>query len=151
MDLKKIRDHARQCRECEVDYISSFCVKFYEYDSINNKPSIELYDKNIIINPENKNYKLTVNIDSLKIPFPKNGICIGIESVNTKYIKPKKTFAIIAPFIKFTKANDTEQTTSWVRYRDEIWDFKPLLNRDKKGKKIQHNSIIIDATIESTS
>lgn len=148
LNLKKIRDHTRQCRQCEVDYIASFCIKFYNYDTINNLPGSEIYNKNLIINPENKNYNLNINIDSLKIPFPINGLCIGVETVNTKYIKPRKTFALIAPFIKFTKANETKTSSSWVRYRDEDWIFKPLINRDKKGKKIQNNNLIIDLTVK---
>ena len=63
--------------------MSDFNIKFYEYDSITHLPKAEIYSKNIIVSPKNKSYKMQINLDSLNIKIPKNGICIGLEIINT--------------------------------------------------------------------
>lgn len=101
------------------DYLASYNIKFYKYDNTNKVPSDEIYHKNLIIEPENKTYKLKIDVDSLSIPFPIEGICVGIEVVNTKYKKPINRMAIIAPKINFTHT-DFEILT-WKRYRNKEW------------------------------
>lgn len=146
--LKKIKDHKKPCKLCKVDYITSYNIKFYSYDSINNKPGDEIFDKNIIIEPENRTYKLTINLDSLKIPLPKNGVCVGIETINIKYKQPKRAGAYIAPGIKFTEVSEKLDFKSWIRYRSEGWVFKSLGTRDKKGKRYKDNMLIIDLGVK---
>lgn len=143
-DLKKIKSHAVQCWKCDVNYISTFNIKFYKYDIVNNRPGIEIYNKNIIIKPENRTYKLQIDVEPLKILFPLDGICIGVEIINTDYKNPKSTFALIAPLIKFAEIKTDSHSTSWIRYRNESWEFKPLITRDKKKKTIINNEMVMD-------
>lgn len=146
--LKKVKDYKKPCKLCKVDYITSFNIKFYKYDSVNNKPGNEIYDKNLIIEPNNKTFELKINLDSLKIPFPENGFCLGIETINTKYIKPKRAGAYTAPRIKFTEVSNQKNFKSWIRYREEGWEFKPLGTRDKKGNKDTNNMLVIDVDVK---
>jgi hypothetical protein len=146
LDLKKIKNYPKQCRKCKVDYIASINVKFYEYDKRNKLPGKELYYKNIIVDLENKTYSLKIDVDSLNIDFPKDGVCVGVETINTKYEKPKISFAIIAPSIKFTNTKRKEEVLSWSRYRNEGWIFKTSSN--KKRKNLFFKSLIVDLKVK---
>lgn len=101
------------------DYLATYNIKFYEYDSENNSPGEEIYFENLIVQPENKTYKLKINVDSLSIPFPENGICIGVEIVNSKYNEPTKSMAHIAPKINFTHTD--MDILTWNRFRNKKW------------------------------
>lgn len=68
----------------EYDYLATYNIKFYEYDSISRQPSKLLHFENLVISPENKTYELKIDVEELGITFPKNGICIGVEIVNMK-------------------------------------------------------------------
>lgn len=146
--LKKVKDYKKPCKLCKVDYVTSYNIKFYKYDSINNKPEDEIFDRNIIIEPENRTYKLKINLDSLEIPFPKKGLCLGIETINTKYAQPKRAGAYTAPSIKFTDVLNQTNFKSWIRYRSEGWEFKPLGTKDKKGNKATKNMLVVDIEVK---
>ena len=146
LDLTKVKDGAKPCKLCKVDYIPSYSLKFYKYDKKQGKPGREIYAKSIIIHPENKTYKLNIDLDSLQIYLPKDGICIGIETINTKYGIPKKVFAITAPSIKFVENRKISPVTSWVRHRGEEWSFRPNTSRDRNGKFL--NEIWIDLQVK---
>lgn len=103
----------------DFDYIATYNIKFYEYDSINKKPGEEIYFENLIIEPQNKTYKLKIDVDSLKIKLPANGVCIGVEILNTKYKENIKTMSIIAPSINFTHTQ--MEVLTWNRYRSKKW------------------------------
>ena len=110
LDLKK---------EKEFDYQASYNIRFYEYDELEKKPGKELYGQNLIIYPDNKTYELKIDIDSLNIAFPRNGICVGVEVINTRYEGKLKSMAVIAPRILFTHTE--RKLVTWSRYRNKEW------------------------------
>jgi hypothetical protein len=118
------------------DYLSDFNIKFYEYDSITHLPKAEIYRKNIIVSPKNKSYKMKINLDSLNIKIPKNGICIGLEIINTKYSEPQKLGALIAPFIKFSEYSS--------KYTNELTWLKQNRGQEIKKFIISKNNVYMD-------
>lgn len=146
--LSEMKDHAKPCKECKMDYLASFSIRFYEYDSIRKIPGKEIYKKLLIAKPKNKTYKMRIQLDSLDIIVPKNGICIGVEIVNTKYKNPKNTFAFIGPSVGFAFIEQflgnaiVKDPTSWVRYRNEGWNFKSYIKKDKNNRKFR--SLLVD-------
>lgn len=142
LSLKKVKDHPKFCKKCKVDYITAYSIKFYKYDSKNEKPGEEIYFNELIVKPENKTYKYKIKVDSLNIDFPKEGICIGVETYNDKYRKPKTAGAFTAPSLNFTEYSIENETKSWIRYRNEDWTFKTNSFQSNQGKK--RNGLIID-------
>lgn len=103
----------------DYDYLATYNIKFYEYNPITKQPDQWVYHENLIVRPENKTYKLVIDLTDLNISFPENGICVGVEIVNDKYKEPINSMAIIAPKINFTHT-DLEVLT-WNRYRNKDW------------------------------
>ena len=148
IDLKRDKKHAQGNKQWKIDYLATYSIRFYEYDTIKQRPSNELFSKNIIVQPQNKTYRLKIDVDSLNIRFPKEGACVGLEIINTKYKNPKTTFAIIVPSIKFTEHLDQSKAKSWVRYRNEGWIFKSQKTRNKNGNYSINKMIVIDANVK---
>ena len=144
--LDRLLGKDKNCKGCKIDYLASYKITFYEYDKTAGQPGRQLHDRDIIVHPKNKIYKLVVDVDSLGIPLPKDGVCVGVEIINTKYTKPKSTFAFIAPFIGFHYYKGTYKAESWVRYRNEGWKFKDATTRKEKGMNYQ--SITVDLGIK---
>jgi hypothetical protein len=117
------------------DYICAYNIKFYEYDQKTKLPGKELYYDNLIIEPVDKTYNLKINLDSIDIDFPKNGICIGVEIANTKYVNPKSSGAFIAPSINFTESMEDTSVLSWIRYRNKNW----IINTQKTPHSNNNN------------
>lgn len=107
-------------KQKKFDYLASYNIKFYEYDPVNNIPGELVYNKNMIVTPKNKTYKMKVNVDSLSINFPKNGICIGLETINRGY--KNKIMSTVAPKINFTNTN--KEILTWSRHRNKEWSIK---------------------------
>lgn len=126
LDLKKTKGYLIN-KKYKVDYLAAYNIKFYNYNNKKGGPDTEIYDKNIIIEPENKTYLLKVDLDSLHIDFPENGVCVGVELINTKYINPKQSFAFIGPNMGFSGKKELYPKTSWSRCRYENkFDFEPF-------------------------
>lgn len=51
--------------------------------------------------------------------FPRNGICVGVEVINTRYEGKLKSMAVIAPRILFTHTE--RKLVTWSRYRNKEW------------------------------
>lgn len=115
----------------EFDYLATYNIKFYEYDSIKKIPGEELYFENLIVEPQNKTYKLKINIDSLKINLPKNGICVGVEIINTKYKEEISSMSKIAPSINFTHTQ--MEVLTWTRFRSKKWIIGTHKSQVKKS------------------
>lgn len=103
----------------DYDFLATYNIKFYEYDTLTKSPGKEIYFKNIIVQPQNKTYKLKIDVEELKIRFPKDGICVGIEILNTKYPNVNNSMSIIAPSINFTHTH--LEIMTWTRYRNKTW------------------------------
>lgn len=147
LDLKEVKDGTKDCRNCKVDYITDFNIKFYEYDVKNKKPGNEIYSKPIFVELKNKTYSLNIDVEAFNIPFLENGICVGVEVINTKYKKPKLAGAFTAPSINFERIRKSKNEESWVRYRNSgNWNFNSYLGNDNKGKF--YDRLKIDLTVK---
>lgn len=78
-------------------------VNFYYVDSTSKKPKeLVLLDSDIIIKPENKNKKQNFEVDlkNHNIKFPKEGLYIGLQSINPGLTQPKAgVFYKITPML----------------------------------------------------
>lgn len=128
-----------------MDYVTAYSVKFYKYDARNQKPGEELYSKNIIAEPENKSYDFIIDVDSLNIPFPKEGVCIGIEYLNTRYKNPKGSFALIGPSMNFYEEEKLKPIIAWSRYKGEDWEFKSSISIFKNRR--YQNVMVVDLVV----
>lgn len=128
----------------KYDFIATYNVKFYSYDSIRKQPGAALFEQNIFVKPENKTYKLKINVENYNIRLPKEGVCVGIELVNVENFKTT-TMSKIAPAIifTFTKANNL----TWQRFMNKKWwqNAKPSIPHINN---FINASIIITANIE---
>lgn len=137
----------KNCKGCKVDYLASYKISFYEYDSRSKKPGAVIYDKEIIVYPKNTSGKFSIDLDSLSVPFPANGICVGVELINTKYNEPKSTFAFIGPTLGFYEYKENGLPKSWIRYRNGGWEFSHVTTRYDKGKR--SNAMAVDISIKN--
>jgi hypothetical protein len=133
------------------DYLATYNIKVYDFNAISQLPENELYNKNIIIEPENKTYNLKINVDSLSIKFPKDGICIGVEILNKQYANPKLSMAKIAPYINYTQTDNEIKT--WARYRNKIWKMQTQkmptrVDWTKNNKDYQFTNAIVNVEVK---
>ncbi len=128
----------------KFDYLSSFNIKFYTYNELKKQPGEPLYSENFIIQPLNKTYELEVDVSHLNIDFPANGICIGVEIINTNYEEPLNSMAYMAPYINFTHTN--YKIASWGRYRNKTWTVNTRKSNHRKD--FENARINIMAKIE---
>ncbi|MGV8994046.1 MAG: carboxypeptidase-like regulatory domain-containing protein [Flavobacterium sp.] len=111
----------------EFDYLASFNIKFYAVDKVTGKPSEELCSQNIVINPENKTAKVTVDVKDFKVQFPKNGLFVVLETVNTDdTIIPRTTGAYLAPYFNTVTSEKNPDTYSFLTYRGKPWASRTL-------------------------
>ena len=99
------------------NFISPLKIKIYKYDKINNIPGEELLIENLIIVAKNKKYVLDVDVRDYKIPFLKDGICIGVEWLDPNNETNK--FDKIGPTLRYTYIDDN--SISWTNYHNRGW------------------------------
>jgi len=128
----------------EYDFIATYNIKFYRYDSIRKEPGELLSEKNIFVKPKNKTYILKINVENLNISLPKNGICVGVELVNLENFKIN-SMSRIAPQINFTHTEKINLT--WSRFMNKKWSISTHQSMANKNKYINAN-INITALIE---
>lgn len=101
-----------------AEYIVNFNVKFYQYDSITNTPGKLLYNENLYVQPKNKKYRLWIDVKDFDIQFPKNGICVSVEMVNT--VGKVKKYTYFGPMYRYTFA-ETRVLKTWSNYHNRGW------------------------------
>lgn len=146
LSLKKATEDPKQPK-WKIDYITAYNIKFYKYDARNQKPGEELYNKNIIVEPGNKTQDLVIDVDSLHIPFPKTGVCVGVEYVNTRYKNPKTNFASIAPTMNFYEEEKLKPIISWSRYRGVDWEFRHSFSNFRNRR--YQNVMVVDLVVNT--
>ena len=119
INLKKRKD---------AEYTATFNVKFYQYDSISNSPGKLLYNENLYILPKNKKYRLWIDVKDYEIRFPENGICVGIEMVNTH--RKVKKYAYFGPMFRYTFAENKVLKT-WSNYHNRGWRAASIEHKEK--------------------
>lgn len=111
----------------EFDYLASFNIKFYAVDKVTGKPSEELCSQNIVVSPENKTVKVTVDVKDYKVRFPKNGLFVVLETVNTDdTIIPRTTGAYLAPYFNTVTSEKNPDIYSFLTYRGKPWGGRTL-------------------------
>lgn len=146
LSLDKATEDRKQPK-WKIDYTTAYNIKFYKYDARNQKPGEELYNKNIIVEPGNKTQDFVIDVDSLNIPFPREGVCVGVEYVNTRYVNPKITFASIAPTMNFYQEEKLKPIISWMRSRGDNWQFHAN-NSNFKNRRYQ-NVMVVDLVVNT--
>lgn len=123
----------------KIFFLNHFKINFYEYDEKEKKPGAKINTEEIIVLPENKNYALAIDVNSLFIPFPLKGLCVGVESINTygipydtgphdisskaKLQNFKDQKIRPAPFLGFARSNNDLDIQTWERNIDQQLDW----------------------------
>lgn len=107
-----------------------FLIKFYRYDEEKRIPGELLNVKPILIKPENKKATVKLEVEGLNILFPKQGICVGIETVKPADVVTGKTMASTYPYQVYTHS---KEPLSWGSYRGKPWKKKRRLSYFKKN------------------
>ena len=111
----------------EFDYLASFNIKFYAVDKVTGKPAEELCSQNIVISPENKTAKVTVDVNDFGVRFPKNGLFVVLETVNTDdAIIPRTSGAYLAPYFNTVTSEKNPDIYSFLTYRGKSWGGRTL-------------------------
>lgn len=111
---------------------ATFNIKFYAYDSQKQLPGKLLYHENLFISPKNKKYTLRIPLEDLDVFIPSNGICIGIEMMNTGKKMPKYTQ--YGPALRYTLSEHNTSIT-WSNYLNTGW--KNGANIHKRFKRFK--------------
>jgi len=106
-----------------------FRIKFYEYDVRNKRPGKLLSYEQIILKPENKTQKINIDLKEYYVKYPREGICVGIETFNPGEKRTSKTIYITSPCLKFTYS---DEPLTWSSYKGKDW-FK---NKMMLGSKV---------------
>lgn len=125
--VKRVYINLKRRHDAQLN--AAFNIKLYEYDKINNKPGDLLNEERILVYPKNKKYRLWVNLKDLKIDFPENGICIGVEMINT-HGKVKK-YTTFGPMYRYTKS-ESNDFTIWSNYYNVGWKSGSTKNKKRK-------------------
>jgi hypothetical protein len=129
----------------DAEYIATFNVKFYQFDSIANAPGKLMYNENIYVQPKNKKYRLWVNVEDLGIPFPKNGICVAVEMVNT--CGKVKKYAYFGPMYRYTFTEEKTLQT-WSNYHNSGWRDGSIEYKNPKRTKVGVLNPMIGVEVE---
>lgn len=121
--IKSLKLYVRKNKE--ADFVAKFRIKIYSFNRQENKPSENLLTKDLIICPKNKTYQYVIDLEDKKIPFLKDGVCIGIELIDENNVTKKGDK--IGPGFRFTYGEEKQLT--WYNYRNKGWGKNDLRNR----------------------
>lgn len=102
------------------DSSAQYAIKFYTYDNYKKSPRDLIYTKKLNVKLENRYSKLRVDLNSLQIPFPENGICIGIEYVKSDSQDLRGTGYL--PGVVFLRSKEESETIFWIKDKKEDGD-----------------------------
>lgn len=101
------------------NYKTYYRLKFYEYDNITKSPGKLLSYYPLLIKPKgNKNETLKIDLTNYNILFPKNGICIGIETINPNPENKISKYHTTFPNIYWTYS---DESLTWISFRGKEW------------------------------
>lgn len=121
-------------------YPCAYRILFYEIES-NGLPGELLSYDDIIVVPENKNYKISVSVEDYNIEFPKDGVFVALEVHNINQIENKNTLYVVKPYLVFT--HDKKPMT-YSNFRDQKWSFN---NRPSVFKKGFYSNLLIEIRV----
>lgn len=130
-------------------YETYYRVKFYEYDHKLKQPGELLSYVPILIKPkENKNQKIELDLSNKHILFPKEGLCIGIETVNPK--PKRKINKIHTTYPNLVWTLDDERLT-WMSFMSKPWWEKSRKTPSKRPfskKKMLYSNPLIQLEVQ---
>lgn len=115
-----------------------FRIKFYNYDKLNQEPGKLLSYETLLIKPEgNTEQHLKIEVSKYAIPFPKNGICVVIETINPNPTEGSDNQYMTYPTLIYSRE---KVNRSWMNYRGNNWHQRSeehrvenaVLGNDKK-------------------
>lgn len=124
--IKSVKLYVRKNRN--ADFVAKYRINVYSYDNETGKPGDNLLTQNVVIAPKNKTYQYVINLEKFKVPFPENGVCIGIELVDEN--NTSKKWDKIGPGLRFTHGEAKQLTFG--NYRNRGW-FKNNMRGTKKN------------------
>lgn len=131
IDLKK---------RSNADLVAILNLKFYEYDSINDKPGKEISKESIKVTPRNGKYRLKISTIENKIMFPKNGICVGVEMMyEQKEVDKYKKFG---PAFRYT-LSESRKSITWSNYHNRGWKKSDFKVPNLKTKNLEYSNPMI--------
>lgn len=92
-------------------------LRIYKYDKVLNIPTIDLLRDNLIFKPKKR--KMVIDVSDYHINMPIEGICIGVEWIDTKNIMKGRN-TTVAPALCWNFIPNTPKIT-WTNYRDRRW------------------------------
>jgi len=118
-------------REDELYEVLPTCfrIKFYEYDVRNKQPGKLLSYEQIVLKPENKTQKINIDLKEYYIKYPREGICVGIETFSPVKNRGSKKMYLTSPCLRFTY---DEEPLTWSSYRGKPW----TKNKSMLGSKV---------------
>lgn len=121
--IKSIKLYIRKNKA--ADFIAKFRITLYAFDKKARHPGESLLTEDLIISPKNRTYQYVVEVEDKKIPFPEDGVCVGIELVDEN--NSAKKGAKIGPGFRFTYGES--QSLTWHNYRNQGWAKNNGYNR----------------------
>jgi len=119
-------------------------LRLYHIDTISKKPKdLVLLKRDIVIKPENKKQNFELDLTNYNIKFPKEGLYVGLQSINPSLIQPKKgLFYEITPL---PVQSHVKKTSSFFRDLGGKWHSFEHLGSLKKN---HHKDLIIDVELK---
>ena len=117
-------------------------MNFYACDNSKLSPGKRLSYEAILIKPENKTQKITIDVSEYHVLFPFEGIFIGVETINPSVKKPKNPMYVTSPNLLETH---DKKALSWTRFSGKKW-FKS--NRKSVFKKNYYTNPLIQLEVQ---
>ena len=109
--IKKIHFKIKQFNQCKND----FRIRFLQFDTLTSSPAEDLVGENLIIPYAKLKKKNTLDVSTHHIIFPKKGLFMVIEWLDTDDLCVNKSY----PSIEAGK--DIERDITWINFRDRKW------------------------------
>ncbi|MFD1015690.1 carboxypeptidase-like regulatory domain-containing protein [Winogradskyella rapida] len=129
--LNELKLNLKKREYTNIDIFETYYrISFYKKNPVNNYPGDLISYENIIIKPENKNGKIEVNLSNKNIFLPRDGIFIGIETINPNKKLPENNMYLTSPNLLYTHS---KEKMTYRRYRGKEWKKENKKSVFKKG------------------
>ena len=141
--INTVTFYLKERKDSDYDtYPAYFRVNFYEYDKVSEEPGKRLSYESILIKPENKTDKISINVSEYHILFPIDGVCVGIEVINPEVKDPKNSMYATSP--NLIETHDKIANT-WTRFRGKKWNKN---NRKSVFKNKLYSNILLHLSVQ---
>lgn len=112
-----------------------FRIKFYGLSNDKKHPGKLMSNFDTIIKPKNKNQKVVISVKDRLIAFPKNGVFVGVETINPYPNNPTESMYATAPNLVMTYG---KKPLSFSSFRGQNWTHMTHKMRWKSFGKISY-------------